>query len=289
MMSRAISLFALFTLFVAATAAATAIGGCAERAPVGAGESDRLGIVVSIRPQVWLARRLAGERTDINVIVESGQSPETYRPTDAQVSDILRADVYFRLRLPFEEGPWFRVVRNASRLKIFDASDGIDRLDHNPHIWLTPKHLKRQADIMADAVIQARPSRRATVEANLESVTDELTETDRQLRRILAPLRGKRIYVYHPAWTYFASEYGFTEIAIEEHGKAPHDHRMTDVQKSMNADGARVIYIQPQQADAHAKSIADANNARVVMIDPLAEDILDNLVHVANLLVEHSE
>jgi len=47
------------------------------------------------------------------------------------------------------------------------------------------------------------------------------------------------------------------------------------------ADGAKVIFVQPQFSSKGAQAIADAIGATVVPIDPLARDYLDNLEQVA--------
>ncbi len=251
--------------------------------------ASRLSVVVSILPQAWLVREIAGEHAEVTTVVEPGQSPETYRPSDAHVSRIMRADLYVRIGVPFEEGPSFRAVRNAANLTLVDAGEGISRIDGNPHIWLSPKLLERQADTIAEALISIDPDHQNIYASNLKRLLTRIRETDSTLQRLLAPVRGKRFFVYHPAWTYFADDYELVEVAIEDHGKSPHEHRITDVQKKVIEDKAKVIFVQPQIAEGAAKAIADAGDVRMEQIDPLAENVLENLIHVARKIVEACE
>ena len=84
-----------------ALAAVLAAAGCAGELP--APDHDRLLVAVSIVPQAWLVERIGGPRVRAVPLVEPGASPATYQPTDAQVSMVMRADVYFR-------AGWFRAI-----------------------------------------------------------------------------------------------------------------------------------------------------------------------------------
>jgi zinc transport system substrate-binding protein len=95
--------------------------GCGE-APDAAG----LTVTVSIPPQAYLVERIAGEDVKVLTLVQGGESPATYQPTDHQVSEVMRSSVYFRLGVPFERGRWLDAIKSSgTEMMIVDCREGM--------------------------------------------------------------------------------------------------------------------------------------------------------------------
>lgn len=249
-------------------------------------------VVVSVAPQAWLVRQLAGPEAEILTLVKPVDNHHTYQPTDAQVSRVMQADVYFRIGLPFENGPWFQALKNSGRLSIVDTRQGVPlqpmeehghageahagEVEHegfDPHIWLSPPLLKIQARTVADALTRVDPDRKAEYAQNLQRLEQQLDQLDGELRAMLEPVRGKAFFVFHPAWGYFAAEYQLRQVAIESEGKQPTDAELTAVQQEAKQAGVKAIFVQPQIAGQAAAAVASAIGARLETLDPLAEDV----------------
>lgn len=282
--------------------------GCGERRADGEG---RLTVAVSIAPQAWLVQQVGAAHVDVVTVVEPGSMPETYQPTDAQVSRVMAAKVFFRIGVPFENSPGFESMRESGRLRIVDtrqgvamrlmtphahgghgpgdAGDGHAHREHtgpDPHIWLSPRLLKTQARTIADTLAALDPTHGQEYEQNLQGLERRLDELDRALRETLEPIRGKAFLVLHPAWGYFADQYGLRQMAIEVEGKEPTDHELTELQRQARGEGIRVVFIQPQTAGLAAHAVARAIGGRVEVIDDLEFDVEVNLLRVAQMLVE---
>jgi len=152
------------------------------------------------------------------------------------------------------------------------------------HVWLSPRLLKIQARTIADALGDKLPERKDEIEKHFDAFVGEMNALDAEVRATLDPLTDRAFYVYHPAWGYFADEYDLTQIAIEREGKAPTEQQLTAFQDEAKQAGAKVIFIQPQRNDAAAKSIAKAIGGRVEMLDPLKENVAENLRAAAKAL-----
>ena len=92
------------------------------------------------------------------------------------------------------------------------------------------------------------------------------------------------MFVFHPAWGYFADEYGLRQVAVELEGKEPTDRELTELQQLARREGVRVIFVQPQISGQSAEAIARAVGARVEVFDPLAEDLPSELLRAAEVL-----
>lgn len=283
-------------------------------APSAAATAARPVVAVTIPPQKWLVEKLAGDLVRVVVVVEPNANHETYQPTDRQASEVMRASVYFAIGLPLERTRWFEAVRG--RLRVVDCTVGVERReleghahDHghahdggndganshghvcsadgrDPHIWTSPAALKVQARTMAAALAEIVPASSDAIRERLAGLERELDTLDASLRTTLAPCRGKAIFVFHPAWGYFTDAYALRQVAIEHEGKPPTDHELTELQRTARAEGASVVFVQPQISSKAADAVASAVNGRVEKIDPLAEDVPANLRKVAEAIAK---
>ncbi len=103
---------------------------------------------------------------------------------------------------------------------------------------------------------------------------------DEKLRRTLAGLEGRRMYVFHPAWGYFCDAYGLKQVPIELGGKSPSEAELTRLIDLAADDDASVIFVQPQIRGAPAVALAEAVGAKIEYLDPLVADVLANLERV---------
>lgn len=154
---------------------------------------------------------------------------------------------------------------------------------------MTPKLLKIQAHTIADALAKLDPANKDAYKANLEAFEKEADEIDAQIRKQLEPHKGKAFFIFHPAWGYFADEYGLRQIAIEVEGKEPSDHELTEVQELAKKEKAKVVFVQPQIAGRSAEAVAKVINGRVERIDPLAEDVFASLKQAADAITASFE
>ncbi len=261
---------------------------------------NKMKVFVSILPQKYFVERIGGDFVDIEVMVGPGQSPATYDPTPRQMSDIEHARVYFQIGVPFEN-QMLRKIREIFRdLDIVDTQAGVElrRMetfddDHDngqahgaldPHSWLDPRAVKIMARNICDELIKLDPDNRVVYESNLTEFHADLDSLDSTISRKLEPYRGRRIYVFHPVYGYFADRYGLKQVAVEIEGKAPRAKQLVDFIDRARADSIKVIFVQPQFSTKAAETIADAVGGKVMKVDPLAEDYLKNLKNIANYL-----
>ena len=73
---------------------------------------------------------------------------------------------------------------------------------------------------------------------------------------------------------------------METGGREPTDVGLTGRQSGVGDGGRRVIFVQPQMSGRSARAVAEAVGARLVERDPLERDVCENLVRMAEGLVD---
>ena len=147
----------------------------------------------------------------------------------------------------------------------------------DPHIWLSPPLVRRQAEHIYRALAEADPLHGAQYEANYHRFIRELEALDTDLRHFFADKQGLEFMVFHPSWGYFALAYGLRQVPVEVEGKRPKPGQLKQLIEQARDRGIRVLFVQPQFSRKSADLIARAIGARVVEADPLAEDWEQNL------------
>ncbi|HNT69999.1 MAG TPA: zinc ABC transporter substrate-binding protein [Syntrophorhabdaceae bacterium] len=268
----------------------------------GAGQTKAgMAAFVSIEPQAYFLERIGGQRVDAEVLVGEGQSPATYEPSPQQMARLSSAKAYFAIGVPFEKN-FVNKIRQAHReLVVVETQRGVPyryldnhRHDHDgkasierpgrtpdPHIWMDPKLVKVQARNIYNALCRLDPSNCKEYSGNLQAFLSDLDRIDQRIASALAPFKGSNIYVFHPAFGYFADSYGLRQVPIEIEGKEPGARQLAVIINRAKKERVQVIFVQPQFSTKSAETIAKSIGGAVVPINPLSRDYLSNLEKIA--------
>ncbi len=90
--------------------------------------------------------------------------------------------------------------------------------------------------------------------------------------------------MFHPAWGYFARAYGLEQLAVEFEGKEPGPRALAELVDILEREGIRTVFAQKQFSSNLVEVLAAEIDGTVVVLDPLAEDYLDNLLEAARAI-----
>lgn len=305
---RNIVLIGVFAFVVALSGCRPTPQTAQENAPPaddGSATKSKLFVFVSIPPQAYFVERVGGEMVDVQVLVPPGQSPATYEPTPMQMSALAKADVFFRIGVPFETALMERIEASMPDLNVVDmrqgvplrtfgahkhvAADWVSERDggaNDPHIWLAPRLVEVQIQTIAEELARLDPPHAESYYQSMRQFRTELQQLHHELEQILPA--GGSFLVYHPSWGYFADEFGLKQVVVEVEGKEPGPRRLQQIIEWAREHSVNTVFVEPQFATASARSIAREIGAEVVSIDPLARDWMDNLREVARKIAAAS-
>lgn len=259
--------------------------------------SAKINIMVSILPQIDFVERIGGDKVEVTEMIPPGFNPAVYEPSPEKLQQLQEANIYFRIgHIAFENAQMKKLSKLNSSMKIIDTSEGITLLPlaegdedeeggDDPHIWLSPKLVKIQAEHIYNALVEYSPENQQYFEENYNQFLADLDQLDQDLQQAFLPIQGQTILVYHPAFGYLADAYGFYQKAIEIEGKDPTPAQLQEIIDTAKEQNIRVIFVQSQFSTKSAESVAEQIDGAVVQIDPLAEDYFANLESMAQTIV----
>ncbi len=253
-------------------------------------QADPTSVFVSIAPQKYFVERIGGDEVQVEVMVNSGESPATFNPNPKKMSHLANATLYFSIGVPFEK-VWISRIKNIQpNLKIIPLNNNTaPSNDHHhdegdPHIWLSPPLAKIMVTQIETALSRQRPEKSAFFKKNYQALIIEIDKLDQDIRQIFAKGKNHTFMVFHPAWTHFAEAYGLKQISIEHQGKEPGPRALQEIINAGKKQNIKIIFVQKQFGLSVAKKIAKMIGATVQEMDPLAENYIDNMRNTAQAI-----
>jgi len=259
--------------------------------------ASSLDVFVSIAPQKFFVRKIAGTLVNVSVLVPSGADAHTYEPRPRQMVALSKSALYFAVGVDFEKAWLDRVAAANPGMRIILTDAGIAKIPMtdphrhgrephrsgapDPHIWLAPAPVKIQAAHILKALSEADPKNRLRYVAGYDAFLKELDVLDDELKALFAGRKGERFMVFHPAWGYFAQAYGLKQVPVEVEGKEPKAAQLRSLIHRAREQGIRVVFVQPQFSARSAAMVAREIDGQVVSVDPLAENWDANMLAVA--------
>jgi len=278
-------------------------------------------VFVSIVPQQYFVQQIGKDKVNVSVMVKPGANPATYEPKPLQMVKLSKTRLYFSIGVPFETFWLDKIVSANPDMTIVHTDKGIEKQpmaahhhededqaghhddkiqveenhdhekDHgysglDPHIWLSPRLVKIQADHIVGALVAVDYENKDFYMANYNAFIKELDALDQDLTQMLKDKAGMQFMVFHPAWGYFARDYNLKMIPIEIEGKAPKPAELQELIEHSRVEGIKVVFVQPQFSTKSAELVAKEINGQVMRANPLALDWLDNMKKMAEQFKE---
>lgn len=252
---------------------------------------------MTIAPLKFIVDEITSSALNVSILVPAGASPETYEPTPQQIISLSDSKMIFSTGLiDFERQLANKLSTNAGN-QVIDLSEGIDVVEgscahheHNghgvdPHIWTSPKLIKKMAQTAYNQLIKMYPDSTAYHES-YQLLIQQLDSLDRSIRQKLSNSSRNNFIIYHPALTYYANDYNIKQIPLEQDGKEPSVAYLKQIISQAKNDGIKYVFYQSQFNRSVVESVAKEIGATPVEIDPLSEDVINNLNIITDLIIK---
>lgn len=280
---------------------------------VSTNKGDARHVAVSISPLAWVVEGLLDSTVKVDVMVPAEMSPETYEPTARQMEDIGKAEILFTIGLiDFErqiEQRLRETTRTTKYIKLSDSLDLIQAVCHHqaseqdkvgdanhahehdaldPHVWLSPRMMRRMTIQMADELAESDINPRAAIYHRRDSLIGIIDSLDRDMARSFAKAKVKTFAIVHPSLAYMANDYSLRQIAIETDGKEPSGQSIKSLVDTLRALGVTTIIYSRQNPATAATVIAHEIAGQTVIYDPMAREWATNMKHITQIICKEN-
>jgi len=275
---------AVIAIIAAAMIAAAALGtcGCVQMES----ESEGLKVAADIMPLADFCRNVGGEAVEVEMLIPAGASPHTYELTSEKMKFLSEADVLVTSGLGLT--PWVEdlfdnldnpelitvvageAVPSSELIEIRENGEEGHQDEHgvyDPHVWLDPNLAIFQVEAIRDAFIEADPGNQKRYKENTSKYIEELQGLDSDIIEEVSTFTEIKFVSFHPAWAYFAEQYGLEQIGVVEElpGKEPGAGEIAELVELIKEEGVKVIFTEPQFNPKAAETIAGETGAEVVL------------------------
>lgn len=239
----------------------------------------KLKVLTTIAPLYSFTRNITGDLADVDNLLPSGVGPHEYSFSPADVSKIEEAQVLIKNGVNLED--WLdKLIASAQervaptgkeRLTVVDTSFGVEIIDKDPHIWLSPKNAVIQVKNIRDALVKADPDNSKRYMENAEKYIKYLEKLDRDIRDEVKTWKRKEFVAFHSSFLYFTRDYGLNQVAViqEFPEKQPTPKHIADIINIIKKTGVNAIFSEPQFSHKIVKSIAKDLKLGVFSLDTL--------------------
>ncbi|MDE6342004.1 MAG: zinc ABC transporter substrate-binding protein [Muribaculaceae bacterium] len=236
--------------------------------------SERPVIAVSFPTQAGLLEEIAGEDFDIVTLLPAGSDPETFQPSLSTMKELGKADALFTLGTQgFEASLTENLHTNFPDLKIIDCTQGVGKISdshlaasgsHDPATEGFDPHI--MASVRNSAIIAANitallsdlyPDKATIFRNNSEDVLTRIRAIDDSIAAM--GLEGKSFVIRHPSLSYFARDYGLTQIALSDVSKETSPRQLQQRLETAASGKPEVFIIEKEHA-----SPTDGETARML-------------------------
>jgi len=249
-------------------------------------------VAVTIVPERTFVEAVCLGLAEVITMVPPGYSPENYEPTPAEMEKFNDASLYFSIGVQTEEA---NILPNAGDVRVISLRDEVSKVcpernfesgERDPHIWLSPKRVKVMVLAIAREMSALDPANQEIYNKNANEYISQLDEADAEIKAALAGVENKKFVVYHPAFGYFAEDYGLEMFALEEEGKEAtpqHLQKMIDLAK---AENIKVIFYQEEIDSSQSAAYAEEIGGKAMQLSPLSADYINNAKAMAEIMAE---
>lgn len=264
--------------------------GCSYTAPK---KSDRLSVVCSIFAPYDFARRIAGDRAEVKMLLPTGVESHSYEPTPRDIIELENSDIFFYVSEHTET--WVTQITDAvenESVKKIDIADelGIVINDHDhdhghhhgeehdwhdesetdEHIWTNLETATKMIDCIAKEMGKADTDNADYYSENAKAYSAEILKLrDDFLRLVKSSKRREIVSGSRFAMKNFTREFGIEFTAAFDScvdNTEPSASVMAQIIDKINADNLPVVFYEELTEPKIARAVSIETGAKMLLL-----------------------
>ena len=240
-------------------------------------------VAATVFPIQDLVRRVAGERTEVQLVLAPGLSPHAYEPRPRDIAKLADAGLVFAVGLGLDE--WIQGLARsagAGEARVFElgplldpmlAPPGLLRMEPviDAHFWLDPVRVLRAVDVIVNALSSLDPEEAPSYRLRGDELKRSIHELHREIERRAGGWRRRRIVSFHGSLFYFAARYGLEVVAVVQPvpGQEPTARHVADLLSRLREPEPPALFAEPEMDRQLATAVAREAGVPLRTVDTL--------------------
>jgi zinc transport system substrate-binding protein len=240
-------------------------------------------VAATVFPIYDLARRVAGDRVGVRLVLAPGLDPHEYDPRPRDVTSLADASLIFAVGLGLD--PWAHPLARAAgagEARVFElgplmdpilAPPGIIRTEPfiDPHFWTDPVRALRAVDVIVEALSGIDPAGAPFFRERAQALRRSIEEVHGEVSRRAGAWPRRRIVTFHGSLFYFAARYDLQVVGVVQPvpGSEPTARHVAGLTALLRGPEAAPLFVEPQMDSQLARSLAREAGASVHEVDAM--------------------
>ena len=257
---------------------------------LGAEGADRVRVVTTIPDLKSLTEAVGGDLVEVESLTRGTQNLHEAEVRPSMMLKLRRADLLVENGADLDS--WVDVaVRGANNAEIvrggrgrIEAGRGVPLLDvpttrvdrsqgdvhplGNPHFSLDPGLAPMITQNILEGLARVAPQHRASFERNRTAFLARLDEQMTRWTKLMEPVKGARVVVYHPDFVYFLTRFGLVQAGTVEDrpGIPPSPQHLVTLIRQMKEQGVKALLVEPWNDVRLANRVAEEAGAKAYVM-----------------------
>ena len=233
-----------------------------------AAHAEKLKIICSMYPVYDFALNIAGENADVELLIKPGTEPHDFEPSPLDIKNLNEADVFIFTGLDMEV--WAQkilAILNKKKIVIIDASENINIINHDPHVWLDLRNAAKMCGNILAGLCSKDLANAASYKLNADNYINKLLALDKNFEDLISNNKNKTL-VFGGVFAYryfFERCKDLNYVSAYEVESEPSMARVASVIKYIKANNIKYIFYDALESDLIAKSIAAQTGAELLL------------------------
>jgi len=231
--------------------------------------NGRIPVVTTFSTLNSFVEAVGAQRVTVHNLVPIGASPETYQPTPQDIARLADARLLVENGTGIEAWLQHTIATAGNRdLRILILSDGLQKIDHNPHLWMDPVLARAYVAKVARALSLMDPAHASTYRQNARAYEQKLLSLQDEIAKDIAtvPPQRRTMIVFHNAWQYYNNRFGIRTVGVIEvsPGQEPNPSyigNLVDIARKYNV---HAVFSEPEYSPKIAQTLAKSAGIRTV-------------------------
>ncbi len=237
-------------------------------------KDDGITIVTSFYPMYIASLNICQDVKGITL--ENLSEPETgclhdYQLTPEDMKLLQSADVFVVNGGGIEEF-LTEVAKECPNLTIIDASEGIDLIEDNAHVWMSIPSHKKQIENIAAGLIKVDQANQSSYEKNRDSYLKKIGELEDMEKELAERISNDdSVVIFQEAYAYFARDFGLSvayTMDLDEERQISAGE-VSDVISAIDESECGLIIADELYGKEMAELVTNQTTAQVIYVDTM--------------------